>query len=63
MREPTTHRMRRGKLVEIPEQWRGQVPSNQTMLQRNATRIEWRARRKSKLRKAAKQHWNDQLED
>lgn len=63
MRKPTTHRMRRGKLVEIPEQWRGQVPSNQTMLQRKATRIEWRSRRKHAQRVEAKLHWDSQVDD
>lgn len=63
MREPTTHRVRRGKLVMIPEQWRGQVPSNQTMLQRKTGRIEVRAGRKKRLRDAAKEHWDNQLGD
>jgi len=63
MRKPTTHRIRRGKLVEIPEQWRGQVPSNQTMLQRKAARIEVRSRKKRKLRIESKFHWNSQVDD
>lgn len=63
MTEHKTHRVRRGKLVEIPEQWRGVVPSNQTMLQRKSGRIQARAMKKSSLRKLAKQHWNDQVEE
>lgn len=31
---PITHRMRRGKLVEIPEKWRGQVTHKQTKRKR-----------------------------
>lgn len=58
-----THRLRRGKLVEIPEQWRGQVPSNQTLLQRKAGQRQVKADRKSRLLKVAKEHWNNQLED
>lgn len=29
-----THRMRRGRLVEIPEQWRGKVTDRQTIRKR-----------------------------
>ena len=28
------HRMRRGKLVEIPKEWYGKIPSGQTMRER-----------------------------
>ena len=31
------HRMRRGKLVEIPKEWLGKVPSGQTMRERKRT--------------------------
>jgi len=33
-REPITHRMRRGKLVEIPEEWRGIVAHPQKIRKR-----------------------------
>ncbi len=33
-REPVTHRMRRGKLVEIPEKWRGVVAHPQKIRKR-----------------------------
>lgn len=58
-----THRVRRGKLVEIPEKWRGQVPSNQTMLQRKAGQVQARASKKARLRNLAKEHWGDQVEE
>ena len=29
-----THRIRRGKLVEIPKEWRGKIPHKQTMRKR-----------------------------
>lgn len=35
-KEQVTHRMRRGKLVEIPEEWRGKIPHKQTMRKRNS---------------------------
>lgn len=63
MRKHETHRIRRGKLVEIPEEWRGQVPSNQTMLQRKAARIEVRAKKKRRLCKECAFHWNSQVGD
>lgn len=62
MRKPNTHRVRRGKLVEIPEEWRGVVPSNQTMLQRKAARIEVRAKKKRRLRTESTFHWNTQTD-
>lgn len=63
MREHNTHRIRRGVLVEIPEAWRGQVPSNQTMLQRKSARIEVRAKKKRRLRTEGAFHWNSQIDD
>lgn len=30
------YRMRRGKLVEIPEQWAGKIPHRQTMKKRQS---------------------------
>lgn len=63
MRKHETHRIRRGVLVEIPEAWRGQVPSNQTMLQRKAARIEVRAKKKRRLRTESAFHWNSQIGD
>ncbi len=59
----TTYRIRRGKLVEIPAVWRGQVPSNQTLLQRKAARIVTRSKKKRKLRVESKFHWASQLGD
>lgn len=63
MRKSNTHRVRRGVLVEIPEAWRGQVLSNQTMLQRKAARIEVRAKKKRRLRAECTFHWDSQIDD
>jgi hypothetical protein len=46
--EDVTHRMRRGKLVEIPEEWRGMIPHKQTMRKRNE--ISRRTRKSKKNR-------------
>ena len=35
---PVTHRVRRGQLVEIPEEWRGQVTHRQTIMKRPSNR-------------------------
>lgn len=34
----TTHRIRRGKVVEIPEKWRGHVPTKTTLRKRRQER-------------------------
>lgn len=34
--ERVTHRIRRGKLVEIPPEWRGKVPHKQTIRKRKS---------------------------
>ena len=39
---PRTHRIRRGQLVEIPEEWRGQVPHPQTIAKRKSKQGEGR---------------------
>lgn len=63
MRKPPETRIRRGVVVVIPEQWRGQCPSNQTMLQRKAGRITVRVKRKKQLREQADFDWRNESWD
>lgn len=52
-----THRLRRGKLVEIPEKWRNRVPSNQTLLQRKAKARCVKLNRKKRVRLEQETHF------
>lgn len=47
----STHRIRRGNLVEIPEKWRNCVPSNQTLRQRRVKAKMVRLERKKRVRR------------
>lgn len=51
--ERATHRLRRGRLVEIPEEWRGQTTYDQTVRKRPSKALH-------KLRKWAK-HGHDRV--
>lgn len=57
-----THRMRRGKLVEIPEQWRGRTAHPQTIRKRYS-KLPGKLRRQLKRRRPERgpsiEEWDD----
>lgn len=50
MFEQKTHRVRRGKIVEIPEKWRGRTPSAQTIRKRKSKRGQGKSFKRKAMR-------------
>lgn len=56
-------RIRRGKVVEIPQQWLHNITTRTTIKERNDARILVRSARKSRLRNDSKFDFSQQLLD
>lgn len=54
-------RVRRGKVITIPEEWRGVFPTAKTMRGRQTARVEVRASRKRRLRAERNFDYSTQL--
>lgn len=49
MTTPVTTRIRRGKIVAIPEQWRNRIPTDKTLRERKSARLEKRLERRRRV--------------
>ena len=64
-KHPITHRFRRDRLVEIPEEWRGRVAHPQLGRRRRQRAAEKRQERRMQLRREAQwdlDQWKDALD-
>ena len=65
-KHPITHRFRRDRLVEIPEEWRGKVATPQLGRRRRQRAAEKRAERRAELRREAEwdlEQWKEALDE